>query len=222
MGAVTQPLPVPVPPFGSPESLAESLRPDFPIRVIPPQRLASGTWTSPVGQRSASGPVLNRLSVCPLWLPEPVTIDRIGCEVTTAGTAANVVRLGIYAADEGPPAENWPGSLMADFGTVDVTSTGAKELAVSAQLPAGLVWLAACCQVSAASLVMRSLLSNILAPVALPGGTDSATGAIQGDRPFPYGGSDIVNGAFPPRFTTNPANPVVTTFTPIAVAVRIA
>lgn len=82
----------------------------------------------------------------PFYLPAPSSVDRVAIEVTTLGTG--VVRVGLYAHD---PATGRPvvtGGLLFDWGTVDVTSTGIKEitLATASALPAGWSYLATCWQ----------------------------------------------------------------------------
>lgn len=51
---------------------------------------------------------------------EPITLDRVGIEVTTAGAAGKLVRLALYTADQ----YLQPGTLIQDFGTV-ATDVGA-------------------------------------------------------------------------------------------------
>lgn len=86
---------------------------------------------------------VNRLFFVPFPIATERAIDRIAFEVTTGGTAGSVGRLGIYADDDGNP-----GALLLDAGTVDTTSTGAKEIAVAETLDAGLSWLAIVAQVA--------------------------------------------------------------------------
>lgn len=51
---------------------------------------------------------------------EPITLDRVGIEVTTAGAAGKLVRLALYTADQ----YLQPDTLVQDFGTV-ATDVGA-------------------------------------------------------------------------------------------------
>lgn len=63
--------------------------------------------------------------------------DRIGVKVSTA-QAGKKVRLGIYEHD----ADNrWPGALILDAGTVDVSTTGDKEIVIDQELTAGYYFL---------------------------------------------------------------------------------
>lgn len=79
------------------------------------------------------------LACFPISFAETVTVDRIGMTITTAGSAGNFVRLGIYASGaDGLPT----GVPILNAGTVDTTTTGVKELTVSQVLTAGVVyWL---------------------------------------------------------------------------------
>lgn len=83
----------------------------------------------------------------PLFLPSG-TYDRLGVEVTVVGTAGALYRMGIYA-DTG---DVFPGALVVDGGTVDVTpSTGVKQVTINTTIAAGLYWLAAVSQGGAAT-----------------------------------------------------------------------
>lgn len=75
----------------------------------------------------------------PLFLPNPVTVDRVAAEVTTLGTG--VVRLGLYSHDVTTGRPKLTG-LLFDWGTIDVTSTGVKEVTISSTIPAGWTYLA--------------------------------------------------------------------------------
>lgn len=65
------------------------------------------------------------------------TFDRIGIEVTTGGSATCALRLGIYNGAGGVPT-----SVLLDAGTVDGTTTGAKEITISQTLARGYYFLA--------------------------------------------------------------------------------
>lgn len=76
-----------------------------------------------------------------LFVPRAQALDRISISVSTAGAAATVARLGLYAAD---PTLNWePGALLLDAGTVATDSTGVKEATISTTLSPGVYWMAA-------------------------------------------------------------------------------
>lgn len=64
--------------------------------------------------------------------------DRIGVKVATL-EAGKKIRLGIYEHD----AENrWPGALILDAGTIDVSTAGNKEIVIDQRLTAGYYFLA--------------------------------------------------------------------------------
>lgn len=73
---------------------------------------------------------------CPMAVTEAHTFDRIACEVTTAGTAANI-RMAIYNALNGTPT-----SLVLDAGSLAISGTGFKTSTISQLLPAGPYFLA--------------------------------------------------------------------------------
>jgi hypothetical protein len=84
---------------------------------------------------------------------EPVTFDRIAIEITGAGSAGAVYRLGIYAEN---PETGGVGDLILDAGTVAATSTGAAEIMIDQAL-SGLVYLA--CAVQGAAVTSPSVRS---------------------------------------------------------------
>jgi hypothetical protein len=74
----------------------------------------------------------------PVFCP-PCAIDGIGCEVTTAGAAGSVTRIGIYANH---PTRVEPYSVFKDAGTVVSDSTGWKSITFAAiAWPGGWMWL---------------------------------------------------------------------------------
>lgn len=100
----------------------------------------AGRYYSPGQQSSAQSQAAaaNRLYLSPFW-GNGRTFDRIGMNVLIAGTAGNVARLGIYAAD----ATGWPAALLVDSGSAafPVDTVTGRETPISITIP-GLVWLA--------------------------------------------------------------------------------
>jgi hypothetical protein len=102
------------------------------------------------------------LKAYPVDIPEDITIDRIGVEVSTAGVqgggGAPVVRIGIYN-DNGTGKA--PGTLLLDAGTVDSSTTGLKEKVISQALPKGRYWFAVVPQgAPATSTTLRASVSG--------------------------------------------------------------
>lgn len=78
----------------------------------------------------------NRLYFMPFFCPDFATWTRIGINVTTVG--AGLARLGIYGNANGIPS----GAPLLDAGTVDVSTTGEKEIVISHVMTPGWYWLA--------------------------------------------------------------------------------
>ena len=105
-------------------------------------------YTSNDNARSTFALTLDKLYLIPLDTPASASFDRIGVEVTTAGAAGALLRLGVYTANSG----GLPTTLLSDFGTVDSATTGNKELTVSRALSDTTAWLAVACQVATCSV----------------------------------------------------------------------
>ncbi len=102
-------------------------------------------------------PPASELRLAPLYFPVARKIDRIACNVTTAGTGGHVARMGIYNTD---PATGLPTTVLVDSGTVAVDTLGVKEVVVSATLH-GLHWVG----LTAQSGTFTALPTNVTAPV---------------------------------------------------------
>lgn len=115
------------------ESVVQSL--SLPLATAP--SWTAGLYYAPaVTNHSAFIHGADQANASPLQVPRADTIDRLGAFVTTQGSANAVLRFCVYT-DNGAGA---PGTLIVDGGTV-VATTGAKEVTVSASLPAGQVWV---------------------------------------------------------------------------------
>ena len=90
-------------------------------------------WSGSIDTRTTNE---DRGFYVPMPIPRSLTVDRIGIEVTSSATGSPVLRLGIYADDDGVP-----GALLVDAGTVDASSPGFKEATINQALTAGMVWL---------------------------------------------------------------------------------
>lgn len=73
---------------------------------------------------------VNNIYVTPFSTSAPITWTKIGVRVSVLG--AGNARLGIYNMVGGAPT-----SLVLDAGTVDISTTGVKEITISQALPAG-------------------------------------------------------------------------------------
>jgi Major tropism determinant N-terminal domain len=155
-------------------------------------------YTSVSAQILADGVMV----LCPTWLSKG-TIDRIGVDVSTAA-AASVIRLGIYTDNAG-----LPNALIAEATTTaDSTTTGIKDLTISAVIPTnGRYWMAGVAQGSAA--VAINAVGNIgNNPVPLPLGTT----AVGGTTSLFSRTRASTAGALPANATGLNANPQGTRF----------
>lgn len=74
----------------------------------------------------------------PIYVPLPIVVSTIGCEVSSAGGAGTTQRMVIYRhdSDSGMPKE-----LVVDSGAVVADATGYKTATINTPLTAGWYWL---------------------------------------------------------------------------------
>lgn len=101
----------------------------------------------------------------PILVPADVTVDRIACEVVSAGTTGSVIRMGIYEN-----ANFAPSNLVLDAGTVSGETTGIKTITISQTLSAGWHWLVAVNQGGASTRASLRYSTDLAVPI-LSGGT---------------------------------------------------
>lgn len=101
------------------------------------QTLRTGEYQALVNAyyTSAVSIAANTLYAYPYVVARTLTIDRIGIYVQAL--SAGAARLGIYNTG----TNLYPGTLLLDAGTVDVSSTGLKAATVSQQLTKGVYFL---------------------------------------------------------------------------------
>jgi len=148
--------------------------------------------------------VAGRMYAMPFISPKAITLDQIGVYVSTLSTTT--ARLGIYS-DGG---NCYPGSRLLDAGTIDVTGTGAKKIAISQALEAGkLYWLVIVCAATPAIYCIP------VAAVVSILGTSNAIGTAQNAGLY----VTQAYGALPATF---PSSPTLITAAPIpAIFVRL-
>jgi hypothetical protein len=98
----------------------------------------SGSYIAPLTVVATGAPNAGEVRAMYVDLAAACTADRIGVRVTTA-VASSTVTLMIYSHD---PTTGFPGALLLNAGTIDSSTTGAKEITISQALPAGRIWLA--------------------------------------------------------------------------------
>jgi hypothetical protein len=110
--------------------------------------LSSGAFYGGVGNTTTG--INNGVAQFSLvYFPKPTIVNAIRCDVTTAGTAGTLVRLGVYA----PGANGLPNALIVDAGTAAADTTGVKTITISQTL-SGLVYCVAVPQ--GGNIVMRA------------------------------------------------------------------
>ncbi len=103
--------------------------------------LAIGSYQlcHPIHSLQAGAIAANQLLVQPFLAARNITVDRIAVQITIAGGAGTLVRLGIYR-DNGA---GYPGVLLLDAGSVPADgATGNKTITISQALTKGLYWTA--------------------------------------------------------------------------------
>lgn len=114
---------------------------------------------------------------------QPITFTRIGMNVTT-GTASKICRLGIYEV----AADGSPGDLVLDAGTIDCSTTGEKEIAISQELN-GLYYL---CYISNGVSGVTTVRHNADTPYNF--GTASGTSTIDTMSLYATSQTGVVSG----------------------------
>jgi len=101
-----------------------------------PIKPGTGEYTAmPASSYSATArPPADQLWLTPIYL-RAGTLNRIGINVTTAGGAGAVARMGVYADSDGAP-----GALLLDT-TVTATATAYTEATISLAVGDGAYWL---------------------------------------------------------------------------------
>lgn len=97
-------------------------------------------------------PTLNELRAYPFPVYRPLQLGALFIQVTVAGSADSVVRMGVYADD----GTGLPGALLMELGTISTAAPGVLTLNVPAPilLSTGLYWVAGVTQgTTAATLV---------------------------------------------------------------------
>lgn len=100
------------------------------------QKVNAGFYRGPRGASTGTARSLpsGQEHCVPIEVPSGTVIDRIGLNIVAAA-ASGVVRLGLRVDNNGVP-----GTLLVDGGTIDASTTGAKEVTVSATTSGCRIW----------------------------------------------------------------------------------
>lgn len=108
----------------------------------------------------------DHIAYIPIFVSETTTFDRIGANVAGTGSEGALIRFGVYNFANGVAT-----TLIEDFGTIDVTTSGAKEIVINRTLARG--WYAIAMISNGKGGVLSSMdMSKTRPPVAE--GTTSA------------------------------------------------
>lgn len=127
------------------------------------------------------------------YIPNRIEITKIGAEVTSAGEAGSVVRLGIYADDNGRP-----GALVLDAGTINGTSVGVQEITISTTIGPGWYWFAECAQLCPTTPPTMRTVTSFAPPMDVGTSTPAANATQASYR------RDNITGALPNPFASAP------------------
>lgn len=109
----------------------------------------SGQMYAPAGTRTTGTRPNGFMTCMPFQVETSHTFTAINCEVTSAGSAGALIRLGVYAM----ASTGVPGALVLDAGTVSGTGTGLQTISgLTLNLPAGWYHLAALIEGSPATV----------------------------------------------------------------------
>lgn len=156
--------------------------------------LQSGSWYRfpAVATLTAVAQAAGSLRVAPKYIPNAVTLDRLGAEVSVTGDAGSLVRLGIYADD----GTGKPGALMLDAGTILGDSATVQSITISKALTAGWYWFGAVTQNitvtpptvrSATALIEPVVVAYSAAPAANTPAVGYSTSGVTGALPATFG-----------------------------------
>lgn len=185
---------------------APAVRATLGAAVAPPT-VKTGRYLhpcSPVGTATSSTLANGSLRLAAWLVERTITIDRIGADVSSAGSGGGVLRLGVYADD----GSGYPGALLLDAGTIDGASATVQQATIGSPLvlTPGLYWIGAALQGSPGTQpTVRTLAGTWTPPVPILG-TTSAPAASDSYAGYRETG---VTGALPSNFSTT-SDPVST------------
>jgi len=155
---------------------AATARQTLGVRIAnPPLQAGQYYFTASPGYvTTLGGSGVGSLRLAPWVLDAPVSLVRIGAEVTTAGEVGAKLRLAIYSDD----GTGEPGTVILDSGQVAADAVGSVEVVISVTLPAGILWIGAVIQNVTTTQPGLRAISNWTPPVPIKAGpTVPAAGA---------------------------------------------
>lgn len=137
----------------------------------------------------------------PFYIPNVVTLSRIGAEVTIIGDVGSKVRLGIYADD----GTGRPGALVIDAGTIAGDSVAVQEIMISQVIGPGIFYATGVTQV--VTVTSPTVREPTSAPIvasdqggALPAAGQASYGwalaGVTAALPTPFGAAVVSGGGY--------------------------
>lgn len=97
----------------------------------------------------------NRMFFTPFFNNKEITVTAVAIGVTTAGTAGNVARIGLFEKQS-----NTVMRLVTDFGTVAVDTATDKSIAVNFKLPVGCYYMGVTTQSGTLRAYQNTVFNN--------------------------------------------------------------
>lgn len=101
-------------------------------------------WTTSyhaIGYHGATALAVNRVYFCPFVVRRPIKVTKTAFNVTAAGAASTIARIGIYNSTKQPDSASagwdYQFPLMLDIGSVAVDTTGTKSFSTNYNLGRG-------------------------------------------------------------------------------------
>lgn len=170
--------------------LAQAPTAGYGARLTPGYYFGAGAAT-----RSTLSMAASTEYACPVFISGSGTLIRIGLEVTIAGTAGTVIRLGI----RGDNGTGQPGDLLLDAGAVAGDAVASVELTISTAVTPGLYWFTATAQSTGGTLPTVRAMTGDLPPV----GVGALATALSSTPLAGYLTGATITGALPTTYTVS-------------------
>lgn len=139
------------------------------------------------GGTSTASLALDTLRYFPFTIEKPCNMDRIMMQITVAGTAGSLVRIGVYAS-----INTLPTTLMVDGGTIAGDNTALQAVTINQNFQPGLYYFALNHN-SAANPTFRGIVTGGCTPVlGFPSTMGSGTATVGLTVAETYGGGYVL------------------------------
>lgn len=161
-------------------------------------RPTSNYYVGPMGSRTTIAMAATTEYAVPVFINGTGVLTTIGCEITAAGTAGTLIRLGI----RGDLGNSLPGALLLDAGTVAgdaITASGIEITGLSVPVRTGMYWFTATAQSTGGTLpTLRAETGDAIAGIA-----STLSGALGATPLTGYVTAATTTGALPTNYTVS-------------------